>query len=121
MATGEKKKILGVKLDPVIRETVERRCSERGCNVSDYVRELISRDIVESADKPTPKGKLIIVENNEGKIPKGEIVTGTRRVHVLDEKGKHVRTNIYESGKLKYSEELLPTSPGGKSRVILYR
>jgi hypothetical protein len=119
------------KVDNGIHEKVVDRCNGLGCSPSQYIKDLIDRDLkgdivaepttnVTSdnlkSEKPIAKAKVarFMSSGEEGKYPKARVV------HVFGADKQPIRTDHYdENGKLKYSEEP-PAGPGRPSRVILH-
>lgn len=103
-AIAVKKKILGVKLDSAIKDSLQRRCSERGCNVSDYVRDLISRDIGSpTSEKPIPQASLV-VRKDESVI---DTTAKAKATHIIDATGPKARITgaVIEGVEWKYCEK----------------
>ena len=76
-------KTIGVKLDDELRTQVMNRCQTKGCKTSDYLKDLIKRDVgldntrpaTQAADeRPIAKTRLVIVDDGEaaGATPKNE-------------------------------------------------
>lgn len=48
-------KTVGAKLDEELHKQVMKKCQGRGCRPSDYIRELVKRDIADPPPQQTPK------------------------------------------------------------------
>lgn len=67
-------KTIGVKLDDELRTQVISRCQSKGCKTSDYLKDLIKRDVgldntrpaTQAADeKPIPKARLVFIDDGQ--------------------------------------------------------
>lgn len=65
-------KTVGAKLEEELHKQVLEKCQGRGCRPSDYIRDLVKRDMAgppapEQPPKPAPKSRLVIVDEQDGK------------------------------------------------------
>ena len=109
------------KVDNTIHEKVVSRCNGLGCSPSQYIKDLIERDLNgESAQpatekKPTPVGRLVDLDKEKPTIVKGTLrwakpdevgkAPKARAIHHLGNDGKPLWTDHYdENGKFQYRQ-----------------
>jgi hypothetical protein len=105
------------KVDNTIHDQILNRCNGIGCSPSQYIKDLIAKDLRDGGQAPSASnGAREVVQGKWKDAPAKTVIIDESQTEI--DKGNGV-TDVYKDGNLAYTK-IPPRLPGGQWTYRLY-